>query len=417
MNAPIKSHEGECLIVGVHLNKVSTTDFERSLRELEKLVDTLGYKVSRTLVQRRSSLRAATIVGTGKIDDIHRLLEDEPKIKCIAFDCEVSPTQQRNLENEFSIEIFDRTTVILEIFSRRAQTREARLQCELARLHYLSPRLRMTQQLDRQAGGIGGKGIGETQHELNKRRIRNRIAELNRLLKKIRVTHKTRRSRRSKEIGAVLFGYTNAGKSSLMTKLTGSDIYVEDKLFATLDTKIRALKSSPTILIADTVGIIDNIPHTLIASFYSTLDEVRQTDLVLHIVDASDEDWLKQLEVGLKILQDLDVHGNVYQLVFNKTDCLSPAEIKRLRIRYSQALMVSAMDKDSMVRFQRLLTLFFEQEFTQGKLNVPYEQGELIAEIYKECKVVSEKYHKDGIEFVVETMPGVLANIQQRIEK
>lgn len=359
MTARIPKQEAACVLVGVQPKGKTTRDSERSLRELEKLLDTLGYEVASTFNQKRDKIRASTIIGSGKMTEIHALLDYDPSITCIAFDCDISPTQQRNLEDEFGVTIMDRTTVILEIFDRRARTRESKLQIEIARLEYLTPRLRMVSQLDRQQGGIGLRGIGETQHELNKRRIRDRVAFLKKELKKIRKAAEQRRSRRHGENRVALFGYTNAGKSSLMRVLTRQDVYVEDKLFATLDTKTRALTTNPKVLLSDSVGIIQDIPHNLIASFYSTLDEAVESDLIFHVIDASDSDWPKHLEVGKKVLMEAGARDTPYQLVFNKIDLVKVGELRRLKLNHPGALCVSNEFRESKREMLEFLTNYF----------------------------------------------------------
>lgn len=362
MTIPIPAQDTVCVLVSVQTKGKSNPDAEHSVRELALLMNTLGYQVESVFRQRLEKLHAATIIGSGKITEIHALLDFNPKISCIAFDCDISPSQQRNLEDEFQVTVMDRTTVILEIFDRRAQTREAKLQIEIARLDYLSPRLRMTSQLDRQGGGIGLKGIGETQHELNKRRIRDRVAQLRKELERIRRASSQRRNRRRGENRVALFGYTNAGKSSLMRVLTRQDVYVEDKLFATLDTKVRALATSPKILISDTVGIIRDIPHNLIASFYSTLDEARESDLLLHVIDGSDPNWEDHIAVGKKVLMEAGAKDTPYQLVFNKMDNMENAHLNRMRLKFPNALFISTLSKDSKREIFAFLTRYFEIE-------------------------------------------------------
>ena len=304
------------LLVSIRTPKVTEIDAEESLAELKRLVATLGYRVIGTQSQRQPSTSGVTVVGEGKLKELARLtggkgpvervanksdpLEEEesspvPEVDIptelatvVVFDCDLSPSQLRNVENALGVEVLDRTGVIIEIFSRHAKTRAARLQVEIARLNYLSPRLR-----EMGAGGKerqSGRGSGESVLELDRRKVRDRLAELKRELESVQLEQGSRRSQRAEQMCVVLVGYTNAGKSSTMRALTGSDVLVEDKLFATLDTTVRAMQpeTQPRILVSDTVGFIKKLPHDLVASFRSTLDEARNASLLLYVVDAAD---------------------------------------------------------------------------------------------------------------------------------
>ncbi|HWU42553.1 MAG TPA: GTPase HflX, partial [Bdellovibrio sp.] len=363
----------KAVLVGVQLPRMTEFETESSLDELSRLVTTLGYDVVGRLSQRRSSTKGAAVLGDGKLRELARWtegsgvvasmvvrkkhkaalkfennkeedqsseeFEDEnqnadsedfdtdlneaeddhssevteaPKERAdvVIFDCDLSPSQLRNLESATGASVLDRTGVIIEIFSRHARTRAARLQVEIARLTYVAPRLRETGGgEDRGGGGVGGKGAGETSIELDRRKIRDRIKELKTELAAIGQEHLTRRSRREQENCVVLVGYTNAGKSSLMRAMTGSEVLVADKLFATLDTTIRTLQpeTRPKILVSDTVGFIKKLPHDLVASFKSTLDEALNASLLLYVVDASDPSFRSQLEVTKTVLAEVGV--------------------------------------------------------------------------------------------------------------
>ncbi|MEO5730683.1 MAG: GTPase HflX, partial [Byssovorax sp.] len=344
------------VLVSVQLPGVGDADHAADLAELGRLVHTLGYDVVATVSQRRTALAAAAVLGEGKLKELAAITggegivpsgaperknkararwkaengedeatgadqgEDEDddaeegfaapaqKATFVVVDHEISPSQARNLERATGAEVLDRTGVIVEIFHRHAKSREAKLEVEIARLNYVAPRLREGGGgADRQRGGIGGKGAGESALELDKRKIRDRIAELRQELERIQKEQSTRRALRQSARRVALVGYTNAGKSSLMRALTGSEVLVADKLFATLDTTVRALhpETKPRLLVSDTVGFIKKLPHDLVASFRSTLDEAHEAGLLLYVADASDPTFRSQLEVTRSTLAEI----------------------------------------------------------------------------------------------------------------
>ncbi|NTV09235.1 MAG: GTPase HflX, partial [Zoogloea sp.] len=287
------------VVAAVQLPSVSDVEFEASLMELRELAKTLGFEVVQTFIQKRSGFDTTAYLGVGKRQEIHEYVEHGAgcEIDAILVDHEISPSQARNLEIEVGCEVMDRTMVILEIFHRNARSRAAKAQVEIARLGYMAPRLREAAKLagpqGQQRSGVGGRGAGESHTELDRRKVRDRIAELQLEITAMEVERKTQRSRRQERqglAGVALVGYTNAGKSTLMRALTGSEVLVANKLFATLDTTVRVLypESVPRVLVSDTVGFIKNLPHGLVASFKSTLDEALDASLLLHVIDASD---------------------------------------------------------------------------------------------------------------------------------
>ncbi len=374
------------VLVSIQLPGVTDEAHEADLAELGRLAHTLGLDVVGTVTQRRAHGRAGTVLGLGKLQELaawtggsgkvqpnvvrkNKLRDrrereeaeleeedfgDEPeeadafdqhdeapaqfakpaqKAEVVVVDHELSPREQRNLEQATGAEVLDRTQVIVEIFHRHAKSREARLQVEIARLMYVAPRLREAGAgADRQRGGIGGKGAGESAVELDRRRIRDRIAELRHEIDHIQTEQATRRAGRKDQRRVALVGYTNAGKSSLMRALTGSEVYVADKLFATLDTTVRALKPEvdPRILVSDTVGFIKKLPHQLVASFRSTLDEAHEASLLLFLVDASDPTFREQLTVTREVLGDIGAGEVPSRLVLNKRDRLTPEQLRAL---------------------------------------------------------------------------------------
>src|SRR5882672_5480110 len=291
------------IVTAVQLASVSDVEFEASLTELRQLAKTLGFEVVGKFTQKRAGFDKAAYFGTGKREEL-RLMREEVSADLILIDHEISPSQAFNLEKEVGGEVMDRTMVILEIFHRHARSRTARAQVEIARLGYMGPRLREAAKQagpkDRARSGTGGRSGGESHGELDRRKIRDRIAELQKELDAMVVGRKTQRSRRQERQGlarVALVGYTNAGKSTLMRALTGSEAFVADKLFATLDTTVRALhpETVPRVLVSDTVGFIKNLPHGLVASFKSTLDEALEASLLLHVIDASDAGFGRQI--------------------------------------------------------------------------------------------------------------------------
>lgn len=445
MEAFDKQKPLKAILVGIQLPKVSEADTTGSLAELARLVTTLGYNVIAQTSQRRNSERSATVLGDGKLQELakwtggtgvigpmvvkkkHKAalkfkkeadeIDEEPeeifedsheeedffaeeapkeKAQIVIFDCDLSPSQLRNLESATGVPVLDRTGVIIEIFSRHARTRAAKLQVEIARLTYVAPRIRET-------GGNedrgGGKGAGETSIELDRRKIRDRIKELKEELASIAQEHDVRRARRSQEISVALVGYTNAGKSSLMRALTGSEVLVADKLFATLDTTVRLLhpETRPKILISDTVGFIKKLPHDLVASFKSTLDEALNASLLLYVVDSSDPTFRSQLTVTKSVLAEVGAESIPSLLVLNKVDRLSPEELAKLKEEYPEALYLSATNPQDVADLRLKLIGYFETEMIDKEIFIPYDVQGAIGEIRAKMRVLSEAYDEKGV--------------------
>jgi GTP-binding protein HflX len=319
---------------------------ERSLEELALLADTAGAVVLDQVIQRRGTLHPATFVGKGKLEEIKEQVGRRNADVAI-FDDDLSPAQVRNLEKALAIKVVDRSELILDIFARRARTRESRLQVELAQLEYTLPRLTgMWKHLERQAGGIGTRGPGETQLEVDRRRVRERIATLKRELESVAREREVQSRRRRGEFRTALVGYTNAGKSTLFNRLTRSQVLVEDRLFATLDSTTRKMVSPDRelVLVTDTVGFIRKLPHHLVASFRSTLMEAIHADLLLHVVDASDPEFRLQMAAVEQVLEDIADRPRPVTLVFNKADRLEDESAAGLRVEYPGSFVVSAKD-------------------------------------------------------------------------
>jgi GTP-binding protein HflX len=344
---------------------------------------------------------------------------DSKPIKIVLVDHDISPSQARNLEKATAAEVMDRTAVILEIFRRHARSRVAKAQVEIVRLQYMAPRMRETGAgKDRQRGGIGGKGAGESGLELDRRKLRDRIAELTGELASLAEEQATQRARRRDMNRVALVGYTNAGKSTLMRALTGSDVLVADKLFATLDTTVRTLlpESHPRILVSDTVGFIDKLPHGLVASFKSTLDEALEAGLLAQVVDASDPGFERQLEVTHEVLADIGASTIPRLIIFNKLDRVGDsakeaAVAESLLARWPDSLGMSARRSEDVAKLRERLIAFFVRDLVAGELRVPYDRQHLRGEIFASCEVLGERYLPDAVIFDVRAHPAVLERL------
>ena len=405
------------VLAAVRTPDVSEEELQQSVAELARLAQTLGLQVMDTVTQSRDSLHVSTYLGSGKVSELKAALNVH-KAGVVLLDHEVSPSQARNLEKATDAEVMDRTAVILEIFHRHARSRAAKAQVEIVRLEYMAPRLReQGKGGDRQRGGIGGKGAGESGMELDRRKIRDRVAELTRELATLEQEQQTRRERRQALNRVALVGYTNAGKSTLMRALTGSDVLVADKLFATLDTTVRALQpeTRPRILVSDTVGFIKKLPHGLVASFKSTLDEALEASLLLQVVDASDPAFEQQLAVTTQVLEEIGAGHVPRQLIFNKIDNASDGEAEatvRLAQRWPDAIVMSARRPDDVAHLRRTLIAFFERDLVEGELRVPYNRQELRGEIFTHCHVLEERYEDNVVVFRVRAAPAHLARLR-----
>ena len=441
----------KALLVGVRLPGVSEQEFESSLAELERLVKTLGYRVVERVTQVRTSLAPTAVLGEGKLselaaltggggetgveiprnvdkararrEEIAQAVEGEEEsthsdaieeLALVAVDHEISPSQLRNLERATGVDVLDRTGVIIEIFHRHAHSREARMQVEIARLRYESPRVRESPRGNERQKG---RGSGEAGLELDRRKIRDRIAELKEQLEAVQKEYSVRRAQRQDARRVALVGYTNAGKSSLMRALTGSDVYVENKLFATLDTTVRALSPEvePRILISDTVGFIKKLPHDLVASFKSTLDEASEASLLLHVVDASDPSWNAQLDVTREVLTEIGAHTVPSRLVMNKVDCLTPEQLATLRGEHPDAWFLSAKSASDVADLRLKIIAFFEADYVQAEVLVPFSEQRLLAEMHASMNVLGTRYEEAGVYVTVRAGTGALDALGKRL--
>jgi len=331
---------------------------ERSLDELSLLADTANARVMDRVRQRRGPIHAKTFIGKGKLEELKSSAETHDA-DLVIFDDDLSPAQVRNLEKALERKVVDRSELILDIFARRARTRESRLQVELAQLEYTLPRLTgLWKHLERQAGGIGTRGPGETQLETDRRIVREKIARLKRELESVERERETQRRRRRREFRAALVGYTNAGKSTLFNALTRSHVFVEDRLFATLDATTRQMVSPERqlVLVTDTVGFIRKLPHHLVASFHSTLAEAVEADLLLHVVDAADPDRARQMRAVEGVLEEILETPRPTMLVFNKSDLLADPDLAAgLRVEYPGSFVISAATGDGLDQLRAFL--------------------------------------------------------------
>jgi GTP-binding protein HflX len=442
------------ILVGVQTPDVDDVAHVASLEELGRLVKTLGYEVVGTVSQKRDGIDGGTVLGKGRLEELAALTggtgivgsmapvrkskarerfehadeskpdeskldaaraesdsDASPKPEFVIIDHDISPGQARNIERATGAQVLDRTGVIVEIFHRHAHSREARLQVELARLKYVAPRLRES------SGGGGrrqGPGSGESDLELDRRKIRDRLAELKLQLEDIQRDSDQRRATRGDQLRVALVGYTNAGKSSLMRALTGSEVLVADKLFATLDTTVRALhpEARPRVLVSDTVGFIKKLPHDLVASFRSTLAEALEASLLLFVVDASDPTYEQQLEVSRNVLREIGADTVPSRLLLNKIDRVSETDRAALREKHPDAILLSAQSSEDVAALRHTIIAFFEAAMVEERLVLPYAKQALLSDIFENTRVLSEDYDTTGRIMNVRGLPGAIARLR-----
>ena len=388
----------QAVLVGAPSRDLDLRLADEHLQELARLTDTAGGTVVGTLQQRLDRPNPRFYIGEGKADELGRLVESTDA-NLVIFDEELSPAQGKNLEEVLDVRVMDRSELILDIFATRARSSEARMQVELAQLEYLLPRLRrMWSHLSRIRGGIGLRGPGETQLETDRRLIGTRIADLKAKLRDVAKARAVQRKSRQGQFRVALVGYTNAGKSSLLRALSGADLFVENRLFATLDSATRTVElgSGYSALLTDTVGFIRKLPHHLVASFRSTLEEAREADVLLHVIDASHPDREEQRQVVREVLDELEL-GEVEQvLVFNKVDRLSEVELESLRERVRAlepfpAVFVSALEPDSLTPLKETLKARMRARLTRVRIRLPAKDGEALASLYREGEVLERE--------------------------
>ena len=438
------------ILIGIQVPSVDDIAHASSIEELGRLVKTLGYEVVGTMSQKRDGIDGGTVLGKGRLEQLAAITggtgvvgskailqkskaregfedadekkldapqiepdpEAPPKPGFVIVDHEISPTQARNLERATGAQVLDRSGVIMEIFHRHAHSREAKLQVEIARLKYVSPRLRKSL-----AGGERrqGSGAGESDLDLDRRRIRDRLAELKEQLEGIQRDNDQRRSARCDQLQVALVGYTNAGKSSLMRALTDSEVLVADKLFATLDTTVRALKpeTKPRVLVSDTVGFIKKLPHDLVASFRSTLAEAIEASLLLFVVDASDPTRESQLEVSRKVLREIGAEVVPSRLLLNKIDRVSEADRAALRAKHPDAILLSVKSREDVAALRETIIAFFDAAMVEDQIVLPYTKQGLLGDVYENARVLSEDYDPSGRIMKVRALPAAIARLRR----
>jgi len=384
-----------CVIVGVSTRSIGREETEEYMNELALLADTAGADVVHRVSQDRDRIDAATFIGKGKVEEIRAFVSDQ-KIPLVIFDDDLTAVQVRNLERILECKVLDRSGLILDIFASRAKSNEAKTQVELAQLQYLLPRLtRQWTHLSKQFGGIGTKGPGETQIETDRRMTRARISHLKSKLERIAQQRITQRKGRLHHTRAALVGYTNAGKSTLLNLLSGSDVFVENRLFATLDptTRIVQLGASGQILMTDTVGFIRKLPHHLVASFKSTLEEITEADILLHVVDVAGKTYDEQIKVVNDTLEELGAADKPTLMVFNKIDALSDRTIlQAVAEQYSNRVFISATLGINILGLKDEVLHVLESEFAEEMVRIPQDQQKLISQLHTAGEVLERTY-------------------------
>lgn len=384
-----------CVIVGVSTRTNSREETEEYMNELTLLADTAGADVVSRFTQDRDRIDSATFIGKGKVEEIHTFVS-ENQIQLVIFDDDLTAVQVRNLEKILECKVLDRSGLILDIFVSRAKSNEARTQVELAQLQYLLPRLtRQWTHLSKQFGGIGTKGPGETQIETDRRIIRSRISHLKEKLERIAQQRDTRRKGRLQHTRAALVGYTNAGKSTLLNLLSGSDVFVENRLFATLDPTTRIVQLGPSIqiLMTDTVGFIRKLPHHLVASFKSTLEEITEADILLHVVDVASKTFEEQISVVNDTLAELGAAEKPTLMVFNKIDTLGDRTLlQAVAEGYPNRVFISATRGINILGLKDEVLRILESEFAEETVRIPQNQQKLISQLHSAGEVLERTY-------------------------
>src|SRR6266446_921746 len=428
---PKKTHE-RALLIGLEKQGVSKWDLQDSLEELAELANSAGAEVVDTVTQKLQKPTAPYYIGKGKAEAIKHSFQDR-EITSVIFDDELSPAQGRNLENLLARKVLDRTQLILDIFAQRARSREGRLQIELAQLQYLLPRLtRMWHHLSRQTGGIGTRGPGETQLEVDRRRVQERIARLERELEAVRKTRAVQRQGRKRHqwpVAAVV-GYTNAGKSTLLNLLTGADLVTENRLFATLDPTTRSfvLPNKQRVLLTDTVGFLRKLPHTLIESFKATLEEVGEADLLIHVVDLSHARVDDQIKAVDAVVKELNAFGKQTVIVFNKIDNLGlPSQgsgVARNRDlidpylrRFPGSVAISARTGENVNQLVQTLQDALSAWRLRSHFKIPASESALIAEIHRVGHVLELKYEGNDTSVVAHVPPELAKKLERYAER
>ena len=396
----------KAILVGIRDRAKKLSQVQNSLEELRRLAETAGAEVFGQVIQKVNQYNAAHFIGKGKAEELATIVDQE-HLQVVIFDDDLTPAQQRNLEKIINAKIIDRTKLILDIFAQRARTAEGKLQVELAQLNYLLPRLTgkgvaLAQQIG--IGGAGGamRGPGERKLEYDRRRIRDHIALLNKEINKIK-EYRTLQRQKRQDIPLpiiALVGYTNAGKSTLLNSLTGADVFVEDKLFATLDPTTRrlALPNRQKVLFTDTVGFIRKLPHQLIAAFRATLEEVVEADILLHVIDASHPEYSQQMETVTEVLGGLLSKPVPVINVFNKTDLAkNSAGLERMKRNFPEGIFISALKKDNLAELYERVIALLESELQEKTFLIPYARYDVVGHLFGSSHILEKSYRPNGV--------------------
>lgn len=387
------------VLVGVW-TEGSAKDADNSIKELAALAETAGSQVMEALIQRRDKPDSATFIGSGKVNEVRQAVV-ATGADTVVCDGELSPAQLRTLEQKVKVKVIDRTALILDIFAQHAKSREGKAQVELAQMSYMLPRLRgWGESLSRQAGGIGGRGPGETKIETDRRRINDKMAKLRREIKDMKISRDTKRSeRRRNNIPSVaIAGYTNAGKSSLLNRLTGADVLVENALFATLDPTVRKTESSDGRIytLVDTVGFVRHLPHQLVEAFKSTLEEVSESDLIVHVVDGSHPDPFEQLRAVRQVISEIG-GGEIMEIIaINKADIASPEVLMEILRKESNAYAISARTGYGVDNLIKSVEQALPKPKVEIKAIIPFSRGDLVSAVHEQGEIISEEYLPEG---------------------
>lgn len=412
----VKEKRERAIVVGVATRETTKQQEEEYLEELVLLADTAGADVLHRILQVKDRYDSAYYIGKGKVEQLAQMCKDDD-ISLVIFDDDLSPAQVRNLEESIERKILDRSGLILDIFASRAKTNEAKTQVELAQLNYLLPRLtRMWTHLSKQYGGIGTKGPGETQIETDRRMIREKISYLKEKLEKIATQRSTQRKGRKEYYNISLVGYTNVGKSTLLNTLSDSKVFVENRLFATLDptTRLVALDSATSTMVTDTVGFIRKLPHHLVASFKSTLEEVVEADILLHVVDLSHPQMEEQIEVVKNTIADLGAANKTVVYVFNKVDSVEDRSIIRsLQAKYEPSVFISAHRGINILGLKELLISMIHSSFTELTFTVSNADYKTISLLHDLTEITEQRYEENDIIITAK----VSNKTKERVEK
>jgi len=387
------------VLVGVW-TQGTAVEVENSMKELAALAETAGSQVMEGFIQRRDRADPSTYIGSGKVEEVRQsvIATGADTVVC---DGELSPAQLRSLESKLKVKVIDRTALILDIFAQHAKSREGKAQVELAQMSYMLPRLRgWGDSLSRQAGGIGGRGPGETKIETDRRRINDKMAKLRKEIKEMKVARDTKRQERTKNnIPAVaIAGYTNAGKSSLMNRMTGAGVLVENALFATLDPTVRKVTASDgrVYTLADTVGFVRHLPHQLVEAFKSTLEEVAAADVIVHVVDGSDPDPRGQITAVRQVINELG-GGDIPEIIaINKADIAAPEVLMQILREESNSYAFSARTGFGMATLQKAIESALPRPRVEIRVTIPFSRGDLVSTIHNRGEILSEDYSEDG---------------------